>query len=457
MHTDQAFSASRTKMNRRHGKYMVVMYTKQADCGGRCRYCIKDQHVTSSTIPNEDTLLAQQTKYSSSLQLINRCKAEGVELDCGNKFELRIKGNSFTNYSPIYLERYIKEVYDLLNQEPSKTFEEAFLKQEFSNDKCVQIVVETRPDQITPEWCEIMQHLGITTVEIGVQSLFDDVLDANWRGHSVEAVCNATSLIRKYGFELGYQVMLGLFGSTYEKDFLMISHLLWQEKYYPDTLKMYPCVLLPNRAAQASLYDLYDNDKWKPIINEEYENFLRQVSPYFPPDVHVNRLQRIFSSQEVAFGVKYEINRQEFRNLSRCMWQRSIQNNNPESLTNIQLEKYRIIVFTHGSDKCFQAVTENNIILGYGRLSIQDTYGVVRDLRVLGEPAKVGEHLDDPLFIQHRGIGTAILWQMEALLANLGLKKIFVYSSAGSVAYFKKKGYKTVNHYTLFKYLDGEG
>lgn len=440
----------RTNMDNNTGKYMVVLYTRPCDCGGNCLYCIKETTVTRSTVPNQDTLLAASTDWSPAKQLLARCENEDVPLRRGNKFELRIKGNSFTNYDPDYLEGYIKEVYDLLNGYTSETFEEAFRAQEQAKDKCVQVVIETRPDQITDEWCERMRRWGVTSVEIGVQSLSDEVLRRNNRGHLTDEVRRATKKIRAYGFELGYQVMLGLYGSDEETDAAMLTEGLWQEEHYPDSLKVYPCLLLPNEEAQKPLYELFHRGEWTPIADEDYDIFLRRVLPYIPPDAHVNRLQRIFREDEVAYGPFKIIDRSKYRSITPCMWQRSFQNN---TLSYGEIRDWHYVTHRHGDHICVQCVTDTGVILGFIRASMFGDELVLRDLRTLGRPLRVGEAANADTGLQHRGIGKNLIREAETYAKEKGVARATVYSSAGCVGYFKERGYNAQNAYTLTKTL----
>ena len=441
-------TGGRTRMDGKHGKYMVVLYTKPADCGGNCLYCIRATEVTRSTVPNEDTLLAKACGWSAGAQMLQRCEDSGIVLHTGNKFELRIKGNSFTNYDMAYLEGFIKEIYDLLNGFVGETFADSFRAQETAKDKCVQIVVETRPDQITHAWCRQMLEWGVRTVELGVQSLSDDVLARNHRGHDTACVRKATKMIRQYGFELGYQVMLGLYGSSDALDREMLCSGLWTREYYPDSLKVYPCLLLPDEEAQKPLYALFHSGDWSPLQDEAYHRFLQEVLPHIPEDVHVNRLQRIFTAQEIAHGVKECIDRGKYSGICRSMWQRSIQNTSKLYLAH---DDYRLISFFHDGELCVQAVLEDQTILGYGRLRLCDEFALIRDLRVLGTPLRVGQKPNAPDELQHRGIGRNMLCYMERYAAQQGKRRVLVHASAGCVGYFKKNGYCADNDYTLRK------
>lgn len=430
----------RTAINRNHGKYMIVLYTKPADCGGRCAYCIRTPGVTRSTLVNEDTLMARDHSWSSAGQLLQRACDGGLTLGAGHKFELRIKGNSFTNYTPDYLERFIIETYHLLSGSRSASFEEAFARQAEGADRCVQIVVETRPDLIDEGWCASMARWGVTTVELGVQSLSDEVLDANRRGHGTQAVIRASRLIRDFGFELGYQVMVGLPASSREGDADMLTRGLWTESFYPDTLKIYPCVATHDEGAQAPLYRMLRKGAWQPFADEEYAGFLREVVPFFPRDVHVNRVQRIMAEGDIKFGPGRPIDRMTHATQSKCMWQRSIQQRGVDPMGDFS--DYTIVRSQHGNEVCLQAVMPDDTLLGYARVSLRGEVAHLRDLRVLGAPLRVGEHIPGGRGTQHTGIGRALLHEAASAARSGGSASLQVASSAGALPYFVREGFR---------------
>jgi len=445
-------TGNRTKLNAFHGKHMIVMYTKPADCGGRCLYCISSDQVTKSTSQNEDTLFAKSVGWSPVSQIQQRCSDSGIIMGSGNKFSFAIKGNSFTNYDKEYLENFIKSGYDTLNNFCSGTIEEAFRRQKNAPDRCVHITIETRPDQITEEWCQLMAQWGIRTVEIGVPALDNETLARNRRGHTVEDVIRAAKLIRNHGFELGYQVMLGLYGSTKEKDFNLLTEDLWKEEHYPDLLKIYPCVVLPDETAQKPMYDLYRQGLWTPITNEAYELFLKEALPHLPCDVHVNRLQRIFEEKEINLGPNKPINRTKYDNICKTMYTRSVQNT--KYPINGVFTNHKIVSSIHGNEITIQAVLEDNTLLGYGRLSLPfgDT-ARLRDIRVLGDPVKIGDRNVERSGCQHIGIGREILDFAENYARSHNKEKLSLHSSAGSVQYFLDNGFQALNYHELIKYL----
>lgn len=128
-------------------------------------------------------------------------------------------------------------------------------------DRFAGIRLSTRPDYIDGEVLDILKSYGVTSIELGAQSMCDDVLFANERGHTSADVENASRLIRKYGFELGLQMMIGLYKSSPAKEkesFEKICGLA------PDTLRLYPVVILED----TKLGELYKSGEYKPFAFE---------------------------------------------------------------------------------------------------------------------------------------------------------------------------------------------
>ncbi len=120
------------------------------------------------------------------------------------------------------------------------------------------IRVSTRPDCIDEEVLSVLRHYGVTAVELGAQSMVDEVLSANRRGHTAEDVRKASELIKAAGFELGLQMMTGLYKSDFEKDEYTAREII---RIKPDTVRIYPTVVLRNT----------------------YLNFLRETGEYSAP------------------------------------------------------------------------------------------------------------------------------------------------------------------------------
>jgi len=443
----------RTPFRKNHGKITFVLYNKPHSCNGNCLFCFKSEGFTKSTTANEDTLLAKNTSWSGKKQLEARFGNYLLEKDSGIKCDFALKGDSFASHSEDYLIDYTKELYDFLNGTESSTLKEAANLQKLSKDKCVTFKIETRPDQIDIKKCFFFMELGITTVEIGVQSLDDDVLNYNHRGHTIKEVINATKLLRQFGFEVVYQMMVGLPGSNREIEKEIFTKKLWDEQFSPDAIKIYPCLLLKKQYANHnSLRNLYSKKLWKPISNEDYISFLFEISPNIPKYVHINRIQRVISDEKIEAGIKYMIDRRIFSSSINCLWQRSVANRLDK--IDIYYINYNIIHYSQGKNRyCFEAVFQDDIVLGYARFDLtENNNSIIRDIRVLGNMLLVGEKNKNKE-CQHRGIGSALLKAIETFALQEAVNCIYLKPSFGTSTWFLDRGFSYTNDFYMIKCL----
>ena len=124
------------------------------------------------------------------------------------------------------------------------------------------IRISTRPDCIDEEILDILKEYGVTSIELGAQSMSDEVLTANERGHSAEDVRQASRLIREYGFELGLQMMIGLYKSGHQQEDETFDEIM---RIHPDTVRIYPVVILKN----TRLAELLAGGEYKPMSFDE--------------------------------------------------------------------------------------------------------------------------------------------------------------------------------------------
>lgn len=124
------------------------------------------------------------------------------------------------------------------------------------------IRISTRPDAINDDILEILKHYGVKSIELGAQSMCDDVLIANNRGHLSADVYNASEKIKNFGFELGLQMMIGLYRSSFEKDFFTAKEFI---NIRPDTVRVYPTVVIKN----TELEKLYISEEYSPLSVDE--------------------------------------------------------------------------------------------------------------------------------------------------------------------------------------------
>ena len=240
-------------------------------------------------------------------------------------------------------------------------------------------------------------------------------------------------------------MMVGLPGSSFELDLEVLTERLWRREFFPDCMKIYPCILLRNQRLQPQLSRYAGRTPWESLTDERYGDLLRAAYPHIPPTVHINRIQRLMPPADVERGPRVPIDRSTFDDVSRCLWQRSLaQTDHP---LDGDFPDVRVRSVPHGTSDCIEAtVRGDRVVIGYGRLSPVDGVGLIRDLRVLGTMTPVGAAPTGP---QHRGIGRAMLREMEACAAKRGCRWLEVRPPAGSVAYFEKVGFIPSGAYRL--------
>ncbi len=118
--------------------------------------------------------------------------------------------------------------------------------------------LSTRPDCINGEICELLWDFGVRTVELGVQSMNDAVLEISERGHDAADVRLAASLLKQYGFSLGVQLMPGLPGDTTSSFIQTVQDVIGLD---PDFVRIYPALVIRN----TGLEQLYNSSLYRPL------------------------------------------------------------------------------------------------------------------------------------------------------------------------------------------------
>ncbi len=195
-------------------------------------------------------------------------------------FEIAFFGGSFTAINREYM-------LDLL-----KTANE-FIK----NNRANGIRISTRPDAINHDILKILKEYNVTSIELGAQSMQDEVLLLNKRGHKESDVFSASELIKEYGFNLGLQMMTGLYG---QKDYLKYAVDTAEKfiKIKPDTVRIYPTITLKDTL----LEKLYKNGEYLPPSLEESVDICAKVAKMFlQKDIKIIKLG-LHAQEEVEKG-----------------------------------------------------------------------------------------------------------------------------------------------------------
>ena len=142
----------------------------------------------------------------------------------------------------------------------------------------VGLVVETRPDLITREELMAYRRMGVTKLQVGIQSMDDHILELNQRGHTVAEALEAVAMARAAGFKIVAHWMPNLLGATLSSDREDFQRLWEDGGLQPDELKIYPCQLLRN----AALYQYWQRGEYQPYTEQQLIDLLADIKPNVP-------------------------------------------------------------------------------------------------------------------------------------------------------------------------------
>ncbi|HEY4822563.1 MAG TPA: radical SAM protein, partial [Candidatus Bathyarchaeia archaeon] len=204
------------------GVTTVAVMPKPWGCPhGKCTYCPGGPEVgvpRAYTGKEPAVMRALETKYDPYLQVASRISQLEAIGHITDKVELILVGGTFPFLPRDYQENFVKRCLDALNGIEAETLDEAKMIAETARRRNVGITIETRPDWSLRVHVDHMLHMGVTRVEIGVQTVYDDVYQRIHRDHTVADVVEATRTLKDSGLKVGYHMMLGLPGCDYQRD-----------------------------------------------------------------------------------------------------------------------------------------------------------------------------------------------------------------------------------------------
>ena len=175
----------------------------------------------------------------------------------GYEYEIAFFGGSFTAIDREYMKSLLEAAYEYVK-----------------SGKVKGIRISTRPDFIDEEILDVLKSYGVSSIELGAQSMDDEVLSANLRGHTSADVEKASRLIKEYGFELGLQMMTGLYKDTNKKAIETAKKLI---ALSPDTVRIYPTVVLKG----TYLAELYEKEIYSPQKVDDAAELCTKLVPMF--------------------------------------------------------------------------------------------------------------------------------------------------------------------------------
>lgn len=315
--------------------------------------------------------------------------------------------------------------------------------------RCVGLVIETRPDNITPDEVIRIRRLGATKVQIGIQSLSEDVLRLNRRGHTVEQTRRAIRLLRLAGFKIYAHWMANLYGSSPEADIEDYRRLFEDADFRPDELKIYPCSLIES----AELMRFYEAGEWQAYTHDELLDVLRACFLATPEYCRLTRVVRDIPSTDIVTGDMTTNFRQVVEQSLAAQGQRSAdirarevrhQAVDPDALA-LDVVAYDSGI---GEEMFLQYITPERQIAAFLRLSLPseplllpelDGAAMIREVHVYGQSLVVGD--EAPGRAQHSGLGARLIERAAAVAQERGYRRLAVISAVGTRAYYRKRGF----------------
>lgn len=452
------------------GVAVVSLFTKPYPCPGKCIFCPTEKGLPKSYLRGEPA--AERAfklgfdPFEQVKKRVESLKAQGHPTD---KIEIRIIGATFSFYPKDYKVWFFANLFAAANER--KKLREAGMKEletekrfnETTKNRIVGISIETRPDLVNEDEVFLMRKLGITMVELGVQTTDNNVLNYCQRGHGNKETIKATKLLKDTGFKIMYQMMPNLPGSNLKKDFLTFKEVFESKNYKPDWLKIYPCLVCKG----AKLYEIWRKGEYNPCSDKDLTELLIKIKTIIPSWVRVARLFRDIPAPRIEAGskisnlrevVQKEMEKRKLR--CRCIRCREIKEDyDPKEKVYLFREDYsasdgkeiflsfenkkRTKLFAFLRLRIPSSVSKNNFI------PVLKNSAIIRELHTYGQQIPLEEK---GTAAQHKGLGKKLIKEAERIAEKeFKFPGIAVISGVGVREYYRKLGYNLKDEYMIKK------
>jgi elongator complex protein 3 len=397
--------------------------------------------------------------YQQTLQRIEAMHRLGHST---NKVELLILGGTWSSYPANYQTWFVRRCFDAMNNAPDDPPDMAPESEEWDrllhaqqrNEQAAQrnvgLVVETRPDHISETEVIRLRRLGVTRVQLGVQTLNDEISSLNRRGETADDVRHAMRLLRGAGFKIAIHVMPNLLGATVESDLEDFVRFWDDPALRPDEMKLYPTGLLRG----TELYEHYERGEYRPYSEAELIDLLMACKRMVPRYCRLNRVMRDIPAPEIADGVTTSNLRQIVQERLKkagvpcqCIRCREVKRQTvaAEEVA-IDLIGYET---DHSTELFIQANTPDDRLAGFLRLSLPAETGfideiagaaVIRQVQVYG-PAVALDDLANGR-AQHQGLGGRLIKRAVAEAQAAGFRRLAVIAAVGTRNYYRRHDFE---------------
>jgi len=477
------------------GVAIVAVMCHPHECPhGRCFYCPESDLAPPSYTGEEPAALrARMFNFHPYIQSYNRLKQLHTVGHPVDKVELIVMGGTFPSKDLSYQEWFISQCLKAFldfgasledvkintssiakNQEKIKLnlssivkvyppndyvlLEDIQLANENSKVRCIGMTFESRPDYCKIEDVNRMLKMGVTRVELGVQTTYDFIYKRMERGHTVQDVIDSNRILRDSGIKVCMHLMPGLLSDP-DMDFRMFKRLFNDESFKPDMLKIYPCLVTQG----SKLYDLWKEGKYVPYNDDEAIDLIVKIKKILPKWVRTMRIQRDIPAKLIEAGVKKSnlgelvYNRLEEENIKcQCIRCREIGHNLNKSTNHdtIEIDEFKLFEERYSAtegEEIFLSYEDKKeeLLAGFLRLRLPSPYthrkeidnktALLRELHVYGNMLKIGVKGKIPG--QHAGFGEKLLSYGEEIAIENGKNKLLITSGIGARNYYRKFGY----------------
>ncbi|KAL1457871.1 hypothetical protein WDU94_008056 [Cyamophila willieti] len=431
--------------------------------GNICVYCPGGpdsdfEYSTQSYTGYEPTSMrairARYNPYVQTRHRVEQLQQLGHSVD---KVEFIVMGGTFMSLPEDYRDYFIRNLHDALSGHTSNSVDEAVRYSEKSQTKCIGITIETRPDYCLKRHLSDMLRYGCTRLEIGVQSVFEDVARDTNRGHTVRAVCESFHMAKDAGFKVVVHMMPDLPNVDLERDIQQFPEFFENPAFRADGLKIYPTLVIRG----TGLYELWKTGRYKSYPPGVLVDLIARILALVPPWTRVYRVQRDIPMPLVSSGVEHgnlrELALARMKDLGvQCRDVRTREVGIQEIHNKIRPYEIELIRRDYVANNGWETFLsyedpEQDILVGLLRLrkcspdtfrpELKSKTSIVRELHVYGSVVPV--HLRDPSKFQHQGFGTLLMEEAERIAREEhGSVKISVISGVGTRNYYRKLGYE---------------
>ena len=325
---------------------------------------------------------------------------------------------------------------------------------ETAEHRCVGLVVETRPDAVTPQRLATLRRLGCTKLQMGIQSLDERILAANHRGIGTDRMQQAFEFARIFGFKTHAHFMTNLLGATPEGDAADYRRMVEHPAFKPDEIKLYPCALVDG----TGLVSHWRDGSWRPYAEQELVNLLADDVLVTPPFTRISRMIRDISAHDIMTGNK-KVNLRQLVDLELAKRAQPVQEIRSREIafgaaSSDELSLSEIAYETTNTHEVFlQWVTPDNRIAGFLRLSMPNAdyvnahaadlpinagEAMIREVHVYGRVAGLHQGGENA---QHRGLGRMLIERACDIARENGYTAINVISAIGTRGYYRARGF----------------